>query len=153
MVKQARTERLVEQYRERFMAGNNPGVLLDAIDLCARAALPMPLWLAEAFTERYARWASYEAETLDVAFDVERPKGKHLGTQAERERLRHAVVFEVERRHRDGANIDTSLFEAIGREFGIGGHTKVSEIYYEAESYGLRKLVATIPVIINSAKS
>jgi hypothetical protein len=132
------TARLVEQCRERFEAGD-PAALLDAVDLCARAAMPMPLWLAEAFCERFNRWERFEAETLDAAFDVERPTGKHLGKRKDRERLRHAVVFEVERRHRDGAKINDMLFEDIGQEFKIG-RSKANKIYYEPASVGLRKL-------------
>ena len=134
------TARLVEQCRERFEAGN-PTALLDAIDACARAALPMPMWVVSAFCERYARWASYEAETLDAAFDVERRKGMHVGKAAYREWLRPRIVFEVKRRSRDGAEITMLLFEDVGREFGIG-HTQASEIYYESE--GLHNLWAVI---------
>jgi hypothetical protein len=44
------TESLIDDRRRRFAAGDK-AALLDAIDLCARAGLPMPGWLAEAYCD------------------------------------------------------------------------------------------------------
>ncbi|MET0706635.1 MAG: hypothetical protein ABWY82_07285, partial [Tardiphaga sp.] len=58
------TEPLIDDRRRRFEAGDK-AALLDAVDLCARAGLPMPGWLAEAYCAAYAHWAAYRARSLD----------------------------------------------------------------------------------------
>jgi hypothetical protein len=147
------TARLVELARERFKAGD-PAALLDAVDSCARAGMPMPPWLAEAFCERYARWARFEKEsaTLDAAFNVKRPKKMHIGKRELREWLRPRVVFAVLRLHRDGgAPIDQQLFDIVGEEFNISGG-QASKIYYEPASALLRKLGETAEKLYDPEK-
>lgn len=57
----------VELRRKQFEAGEG-WALLDAADLCARAGMAMPEWLANAFCERYLDWHLFRAKSLDTAF-------------------------------------------------------------------------------------
>jgi hypothetical protein len=130
--------RLVEKYRERFKAGDS-AALLNAVDLCARSGLPLPLWAAQAFCDRFLAWASYRAPTLDAAFEVTRPKRAKLGARARREAQRTCVVREVVDLHQAGAPLDEYLFVRAGKALRLSGGV-VKSIYYEDASRSLRKI-------------
>jgi hypothetical protein len=132
------SEALVERYREQFEAGKG-AALLNAVDLCARSGLPLPLWARQAFCDRFLAWASYRAPTLDVAFDVVRPKRAKLGTLARREAQRACVVREVVDQHQAGAPLDERLFAQAGKALNLSGGA-VKSIYYEDASRSLRKI-------------
>ena len=57
------TERMIEDCRHRFEAGDKTA-LLDAVDLCARSGLALPVWLAEAYSAGYTAWATYKVRSL-----------------------------------------------------------------------------------------
>jgi hypothetical protein len=129
------TKRWVEACHKRFDAGE-AGALLDAIDMCARAGMPMPLWAAEAFCGRYVSWAQFRAQTLDEAFGVMRPKGMHVSGRALREWLRPRVALRVTQLQRAGMPTDEALFEQVAADLGnkIKGPT-AKDIYYESATW------------------
>jgi hypothetical protein len=45
--------------------------------------------------------------------------------------LRHVITQRVEELRSEKKPVDNELFDKIGKELGIGGHTTVSKIYYE----------------------
>ena len=71
------TEPLIDDRRRRFEAGDK-AALLDAVDLCARAGLPMPGWLAEAYCAASPHWAAYRA-ALTRRGDWRRPQRPETG--------------------------------------------------------------------------
>jgi hypothetical protein len=132
-VRQKLTAGLVEQRRQQFDAGQD-WVLLDAIDLCARTAQPLPMWIVDAFGKRYSDWLTYRAHTLDAAFKVERPRGKHRNTAALHEALRASVVRSVLLLHKPPETaIGLKLFDRAGKSLGIRG-AQVRTIWYEPAS-------------------
>jgi hypothetical protein len=133
------TARLVERYRAQFESGEG-AALLNVIDLCARSGLPLPLWAAQAFCDRFAAWASYQAPSLDVAFAVKRPKRAKLGALARREAKRARVVYEVFNQHQAGAPLDELLFARVGAALYLSGGA-VKSIFYEDASRSLRKIL------------
>jgi hypothetical protein len=141
------TARAVEQCRKKFEAGEER-VVLDAIDLCARAGLPMPIWLVDAFCERYEKWRLFQAKSLDDAFGARRRKGVHIKRAAERAKLQPRVMLSVLRLRRkkrpDGkpVPIDEALFERVGKELKIG-KSLANEIYYDDKN-PWRKLLEQI---------
>ena len=90
------TSLVLEERRKQFKAGE-VWALLDAVDLCARSGTAMPLWLVDAFCERYVQWRLFRVKTLDEAFKVTRKKGTHIEPAARREWLKPRVVLEVMR--------------------------------------------------------
>ena len=111
-------ELFIERYhRPKFEKGEH-WALLDAVDMCAHAGIPMPLWLAEAFSRCYGDWHRFGVKTLDEAFDVTRPKGIRLRDRARREMCKSRVIFEIVRRHKNGCAIDDELFAIVGKAVG-----------------------------------
>ena len=139
------TEPLIDDRRRRFEAGDK-AALLDAVDLCARAGLPMPGWLAEAYCAAYAHWAAYRARSLDEAFGVDR-KGRKLADLQQRESLKAVVAVEVNRL-RKVMPTDEHLFEEAGAELNMPVG-QVRGIYYDKTNHwpqfaeGIRKM--TVP--------
>ena len=139
------TEPLIDDRRRRFEAGDK-AALLDAVDLCARAGLPMPGWLAEAYCAAYAHWAAYRVRSLDEAFGVDR-KGRKLADLQQRESLKAVVAVEVNRL-RKVMPTDEHLFEEAGAELNMPVG-QVRGIYYDKTNHwpqfdeGIRKM--TVP--------
>jgi hypothetical protein len=125
------TAKIVDERRQQFEAGED-WALLDAVEFCALGGMAMPVWLANAFYERYAAWRLFRVRTLDEAFRVKR-KGARLIDRARREWLKPRVVLRVLLLHDQGKAIDEDLFEKVGAKFGIPGGT-ARDIYYEAKN-------------------
>ena len=136
------TSLVIEERRKQFKAGED-WALLDAVDLCARSGTPMPLWLVDAFCERYVQWRLFRAKTLDEAFKVTRKKGMHFEPAARREWLKPRVVLEVMRlRAEHNVPLGDGLFEQVGEKFGIS-RAVASEVYYDRENHW-RTMLRTI---------
>jgi hypothetical protein len=129
------TTLLLEDRQRRLEAGE-AWALLDAVDLCARSGTPMPVWLVDAFGDRYMKWHLYQVRTLDEAFEVAgNRKGMQIEARAHREWLKPRIVFEVFRLHDgEGMPFDDALFERAGQTLGIG-KTVAKEIYYDPENH------------------
>lgn len=124
------TRLLVKERRKQFEAGED-WALLDAVDFCAHAGMRMPVWLANAFCQRYANWRLFRVRSLDKAFKVER-KGARRSERAQREWLKPRVVWQV-LRLRTKMAIDDALFELVGKSLDISSST-ARDIYYEAKA-------------------
>lgn len=159
-VRQKLTAQMVEKLRRKYEGGvddqdreqpPDPAALLDAIDFCARAGMPMPRWLAEAWCARYEDWMLFRAKSLDEAFGVSRPKGMHIDGAAQRQRLKARVVLEVLRLHgEEKLPIDQDLFDRVGKVLGIGGGL-VNKIYYKDNPW--RDFLPLFEVIRNPENS
>jgi hypothetical protein len=136
-------EQLLEHLRKRFEAGETE-TLLDAVDICARCAMPLPLWAAEEFCACYVSWAQFEVRTLDEAFGVPR-KGVHAARRKHREWLRLQITLRVSELQDEGMPTDEALFEQIGADLGIGGST-AREIFYEPATKVWRKLLPNFEI-------
>ena len=135
------TTRFVEVCRKEYEAGRDPA-LLEAIDLCIRSHTPVPLWAANAWSERYLDWLDYRKPTVDAAFGVRR-KGK-VSWQARRRQLGARIVLEVLRLRRDDKlPIDAHLFERVGKRLDIKPGT-ARKIYYDPDNRW-RDLFAAMP--------
>lgn len=127
-VKTKVTASLIEKCRLRFEAGDKAAVP-DAMDLCARAGLAMPVWLAEAFCAGYTAWATYEVRSLDEALGVVR-KGRRRPDLQKAYAAKAAVVMEVNRVHQEGIPIEEALFEQVGKTLNIATG-QVRALFYE----------------------
>jgi hypothetical protein len=144
---------MVEELRRQFeKERGEPEALLHAIDYCARAGIPMPEWLAQAWADRFENWVLFRVNTLDKAFDVQR-EGKQLKVQRRNARLRPFIVSRVLQLSAEGVRPIKKAFDRVAAEIiddgdeSISGST-VREIYYERASNGWRrffKVLARMP--------
>ena len=127
------TAEFIEQkLRPRFEGGDNRA-LLEAVDICARARIPMAAWVAEAFSSRFAAWRRFDIRTLDDAFQVSRRKNTRLDDRARQEQLKWDVLNRVCALRKEGHPLDVELFETVGSEFGMSG-SWANKIYYQGEN-------------------
>lgn len=125
----------LEQYQKRYEAGDKQS-LFAALRTCACHGLPMPEWLARAFSRSHDDWLSYRKPSLDEAFDVAIPKGAHINKLKKLRRLNVAIPLKVQELRSNGANgearpIDEALFNDVGAEFNISG-SQARDIYYKS---------------------
>ena len=118
----------LEYYQQRFKAGDKE-CLFSALHSCAAHNLPMPDWLADAYCAGFDTWVNYKVPSLDEAFDIKIPKGKHINRLKELHVLKISVALAVKNKHSEGQAIDQQLFADVGAELGIGG-SKARDIYY-----------------------
>ena len=114
---------------DRFDSGDNVAAL-QALRACGQYGVAMPDWLVDALFRATNQWFSLRVRTLDEAFGVELPKGKHLDRLRERQKLRVEVFNRIEALRNEGCSVSEALFDIVGREFGIR-KTKCGELYYE----------------------
>jgi hypothetical protein len=94
---------------------------LMAINHCFSTGRPVPKSVQKAFEHIYAKQRTYKS--WDRAFgQPRRRRSNGLTSLGDIQRL--ILVSK-----RNGQPIDNLLFEAIGRELGIGGSTKVKKLY------------------------
>ena len=82
---------LLDLYRRRFEKGDY-AALLDALFAWLSSCQGPPAWIADAFCEKLLDWFEHRAPTLDAAFGVKRPRGKHLKALRERQDLRGPIL-------------------------------------------------------------
>lgn len=119
----------LEDYKENFEAGTKES-LFSALSLCSRHNLPMPKWLADEYSKGFHEWVSYRKPSLDEAFDVKIPKGKHILRLCQLRRFKVEIPLLVNDFHSKGRAIDEQLFADIGEKLGISG-SKTRDIYYK----------------------
>lgn len=83
------------------------------------------------FLDAYESAKGFKVKSWDDAFDRLHPKGTHVDKEKRHFELRYVITQRVEKLRSEKKPVDNELFDEIGKELGIGGHTTVSKIYYE----------------------
>jgi hypothetical protein len=137
----AAADRELVEYHKRYDAGDKSAVL-DAIEIMSCF---FPPWLREAYMSARMAHLRHAVATLDEAFGVERPRGKHLTGAREREMLRGLIMFRVYCLHRqEGAPLDDTTFARVADELGTST-TTIRRIFSEPESDEPRELLRNLP--------
>jgi hypothetical protein len=120
----------LEQLREVFLRGGTKAqefeptgssALMRAIELCGSEDIPLPRWAADAFSKAIFPVFSAKVASWDEAFGRPWPKRTDLAAVRRRMRMMQAISLRVRALHEDGGRaLDHSLFEDVGKEFGIG---------------------------------
>jgi hypothetical protein len=137
---------IVEERQRQYQAGEK-WALLDAADLCARTAMPMPQWLAQEFCDRYMVWYLFKMRSLDEAFGVER-KGMRIEDKARRAMLMPRVSLRVVELHAQGVPVDPNLFDRVGEELEISGGL-ANSIFYDRNNHWLAFFRAQLKFYVN----
>ena len=108
-------------------------IILYAIFICLYNDFIVPEWCREAYVGAYWKIRSFKAGSWDDVFGRPHPKGTHLGAKRELHEKRYRVYWRIREilESEPCTPIDGHLFERVGREFGIGGKTKIADIYYK----------------------
>jgi len=143
----ADVERDLPKWKKDFEGGDSQA-LLGTIQICLRTGVQTPLWAIEAFADCTERVFEADVGSWDEAFGRPYPKGTHLATLRQKLKLdSYSRVF-----HRisqildwrpgeppiadwltERASIGPALFEAVGKEFGVGPRT-CKDRYYEQKN-------------------
>jgi len=127
-------ELVLESERQRFEQGDGMA-LLAAVRVCANHDMPLPAWASKAYISAFDAVLNCRAESWDEAFGRPFKKGKHLHALRKRRTMQRKVWLAVRHAHEhDGASIDVSLFEKVGKKLHLG-KTQTSGLYYEAERF------------------
>lgn len=129
---------MLEAYEASFKEGKRIS-LFAAINHCAAHGLNLPEWAAEAFISGYKKIRNFEAASLDDAFGKPHPEGMHIARAAHRKARQMDVYITIRHlnEHCDRV-IDDSLFEEVGKKFGIG-RTVCKELYSEMKRLHTKK--------------
>jgi hypothetical protein len=141
---------LLDLCRRQYEQGDHRK-LLEALFVWLSTYRGPPAWIADAFCEKLLGWFEYRAPTLDAAFGVKRPHGKHLHALRERQALRGEILLRIENLRRQNVNVDVRLFELVGAEIGRSA-SFVSTVYYEDASVLWRKLFQKLKIRTMSEK-
>jgi hypothetical protein len=120
-----------EIHRRAYEGGNKPALLL-MIRHCFMLHWPVPEWAVRAFVDACSHVEMGGAASWDAVFGRPHRVGKHLRSVqlANRKYGIHKRVREIAEK---GVPVDTSLFERVGRETGLGGATVIKRAYYQVE--------------------
>lgn len=124
---------LIETCRVAYESGERARLLL-ALRLCLSMRAVAPAWVINGFHLATARWFSGEADTLDEAFGVVRPKNFNRAAYLKRRKLEKQVYRAVVAAKQRGESITDELFEEIGRPLGLG-KTLVKEYYTDVREF------------------
>jgi hypothetical protein len=91
---------------------------------------PVPFWLGQEFRRAYGAAWRHEVKSWDDVFGPPLKKGKRPATERRNKMIAWQIIFRVQELHKAGKAIDKSLFDFVGKEFGIGG-TTASDLYYK----------------------
>jgi len=124
-----------EQRGRAYKSGDKLKLFETLLD-CAVSGRNLPDWAREVIRDAY--WLSYAGklksweEIFGKPFPGKSQKGSF--TNARTVEVWVAVRQRIEKRQTvKDQPIDESLFEEVGRELGIGGHSTVSRLYYQFE--------------------
>jgi hypothetical protein len=123
-------------YEKRFDGGKGDRqILLWAIMYSARDKELVPEWAAKSLEDIMYRMAEGQFETWDDAFG--KPRAEGVQQRKIQGDSRMTEVWSLVQQRPKGTPIDDNLFADIGRKLGIGGKTKVKELYNRAKEYYL----------------
>lgn len=114
--------------KERYDQGDK-SMILHCLFHCFMGQAQIPPWLAEAFLNAYDAKREYKIKSWDEVFGRPLKKGIRPERERRNRRIANDIYERVRERHSAGEPIEKSLFEAVGKDFGVGG-TVASELYY-----------------------
>jgi hypothetical protein len=120
--------RFSEHFQRAFERGE-PLALFSALAIAMDTYTAVPAWAKQGFFAGFEQVCRNEVRSWDAAFGAPVPKGVHLATRRQRHR-RLMAAYTVWQKHQAGAPLDDTLFERVGRKFGLG-KTVCKQAYYQ----------------------
>jgi hypothetical protein len=143
LVLQAQLKTLVKSYE-----GGNYEALLDILAFCLRNNEPVPDEIKTRLLDALDTWREGRVLSLDEAFNVALPKGKHEAPFLRKKRFSDDVYDYIHNMHKEyGRSIDEGLFQQVADIFRLSSASVARDLYYEAEYERLKlekHLIASI---------
>ena len=114
---------------------DDDGDLLFDLRLCLERNIPIPPRISTAFIDLVQRGYHGEFRSWDEAFGKPCMNPEKIAKFERRMAETRKVVEEVKKRK---GSLNEGAFEAIGRETGVGGKTKVKELLSEQRFWAAR---------------
>jgi len=142
----------LDEIEANYKEGDKQAII-DAMYVCADACLDHPDWLRNAFLNSVQAVRGYGAKSWDEVFGKPHDKGVNIRARAKKIKYQWAVYASVKN---SGRAIDASLFEDVGKFYGLG-KTLTEEIYYTGKplydawikKYG-EKIMIEQPVVFDT---
>jgi len=115
-------------HTKRELAQGNRRPLLNALGFCLDYDIPIPEWLAEAFSDALSAVDSFEARSWDDVFGKPH-HGRKIAAKGRQKKLRMLVWHRVQTLSATRP-IDQGLFEQVGKGLGISGAV-AKRLYYD----------------------
>ena len=122
---------LREQFKKDPAA---PNLIPRGLFSCARADFAMPRWLGDAYVKAWRSvHAQHAKDSWEAVFGKPYPKGSQREARRSKARYQAAIYLYIRslKATHPETPIDPWLFEQVGRHFGVGSSTTVSNWYYE----------------------
>jgi hypothetical protein len=119
-------EECSKYYEAAYKAGNKRALIL-MIGACGLSGWIIPKWVTEVIVGADDYAASGELKSWDEVFG--KPPTLKRAERVHDWDNRHRVLHAVLKASAKGEPIDDLLFERVGKKLGIGGKTKVKELY------------------------
>ncbi len=121
-------------WRKQYQKGEKKAIT-EGLYLCALNDIPLPKWLAFSYLAAFRKVIFFKAKSWDDVFGRPHPKGTQLLAKRDKREKMFSLynrIHEIKQRSPD-TPIDESLFEKVGKEFGLG-KSLTNEYYYEAKN-------------------
>lgn len=131
-------------YRNDYFDPRNPHpgeTLLQTLDYCFQAGIPVPEWAQEAYRKCYKKYQQRIGdEPLAMAFDTDQDAGKNTAKQRRQQKHMQTVCHTLWHLHiNEGWPIDDELFKEVaarhGNIKGLRGSTIKKEFYPIVKSF------------------
>lgn len=132
------TDGFLDGCRAEYEAGNKVA-LMQAIHVCGIDRIPLPDWVASAYSRCFESVRMARAKSWDDVFGKPFPKGSNLIAIHKRRKHQWDLVNRIRliRESEPGTALDAALFERVGKEFGLG-RSLAQDYYYEAKQHADR---------------
>ena len=121
------THHILDMYKTIYEQGQRYSVI-PALALCFSSNLEIPKWVKAGYLTALEQLYNGDHTTLDHALGMKRGRGKRGKSHKLSSDQEHKIYARVCELRQQGMAVDDSLFESVGKEFGIG-KTLAKETY------------------------
>lgn len=138
---------LAMQSKDQILKGDGAELIDTVMTWCLVESVqsPMPQWLRLALYARFDAYLTYRAKTLDEAFGVSRPKGRHADAARQEQAIASRFFSALFNLASAGIEVDNDAAkEEVGNLFSIGSTTARKYYKNQCALRGVEKLSCLI---------
>jgi hypothetical protein len=138
------------KYEKRMRSAVDHGdksTLLRFISMCFRVGRTVPEWAQQGFQDAVNKGERHEIKFWEEVFGWPLEKGKQHAARRRRAALYRKIYERVGQLSEAGEPISKTLFDIVGREFGVSA-TVAEEIYREFKEFLYRTMESAKPEVL-----